>query len=131
MTRRYSCLSRAIRWRPLTVNASDREGRAAAFSNFGQINTDLYAPGVDIFSTYPVAKGTAYPVFPSGDANPAVVYNADMTVLEGDSVEAVEESGSADSVTLSLPSAEDPSLRWETRAGAVGDTLGSNGRWEI
>ena len=108
----------------LTVNASDREGRAAAFSNFGQINTDLYAPGVDIFSIYPVAKGTAYPVFPSGDANPAVVYNADMTVLEGESVEAVEESGSANSVTLSLPSAEDPSLRWETRAGAVGDTLG-------
>lgn len=108
----------------LTVNASDREGRAAAFSNFGQINTDLYAPGVDIFSTYPVAKGAAYPVFPSGDANPAVVYNADMMALEGDSVEAVEESSSAGGVTLSLPSAEDPSLRWETRAGAVGDTMG-------
>ncbi len=108
----------------LTVNASDREGRAAAFSNFGQINTDLYAPGVDIFSTYPVAKGAAYPVFPSGNANPAVVYNADMPAVEGNSVEAVEESVSAGGVTLFLPSAEEPALRWETRAGAVGDTQG-------
>lgn len=108
----------------LTVNASDREGRAAAFSNFGQINTDLYAPGVDIFSTYPVAKGTAYPVFPSGDVNPDVVYNADMTDVERGAVEAVKESGSADSVTLFLPSDEEPAIRWETRAETVGDTLG-------
>ena len=110
----------------LTVNASDREGMAAPFSNFGQINTDLYAPGADIFSTYPVAKGIAYPVFPSGDANPAVVYNAEMSSVEEGSVEPVEESVSAQSgsVTLSLPSAEEPVLQWETTAGAVGDTLG-------
>ncbi|HEX5869213.1 MAG TPA: S8 family peptidase, partial [Longimicrobium sp.] len=40
----------------LTVNASDRLDRRATFSNYGGC-TDVYAPGVDVFSTW-IGSGT-------------------------------------------------------------------------
>ena len=43
------------------MNASDLEGNAADFSNFGQVNTDLYAPGVDVFSTVLERDAVCYP----------------------------------------------------------------------
>jgi subtilisin family serine protease len=36
----------------LCVGASDRSDKPASFSNYGRTNVDLYAPGVDIVSTY-------------------------------------------------------------------------------
>lgn len=46
----------------LTVNASDSEGNASSYSNFGKNNTDLYAPGDEILSTVPVAQGSCDPL---------------------------------------------------------------------
>ena len=115
----------------LTVNASDREGRAAA-SAISDRSTQTCMLRAWIFSPHICCEGNRLSGVPFRDANPAVVYNADMTVLEGDSVEAVEESGSADSVTLSLPSAEDPSSDGKQEPGPWAirwDPMGA-GRYE-
>ena len=36
----------------ISVGASNRENKVAGFSNYGATNTDVFAPGCDIFSTY-------------------------------------------------------------------------------
>lgn len=40
----------------LCVGASDNRDARAGFSNYGATNVDLYAPGVDIASTYPLGS---------------------------------------------------------------------------
>ena len=44
----------------ISVAATDRDGLMADFSNYGAASVDLAAPGVDIYSTYPVGR------FPGG-----------------------------------------------------------------
>ena len=41
----------------IAVNAVDREGRLASFSDYGAAATDLAAPGTDILSTAPQGQG--------------------------------------------------------------------------
>jgi len=40
----------------IEVGASDKKGNAADFSNYGKVNVDVFAPGVDIYSTIPGNK---------------------------------------------------------------------------
>lgn len=42
----------------IVVDAVDEEGKLAGFSNFGMALTDLAAPGADVVSTVPEARGT-------------------------------------------------------------------------
>ena len=46
----YPCATAAVNI--LCVGASDSDDRIAGFSNFGTTNVDLFAPGVDVLSTY-------------------------------------------------------------------------------
>ncbi|MGL4284103.1 MAG: S8 family serine peptidase, partial [Eubacterium aggregans] len=43
----------------VVVNATDKDGNAAYFTNYGDRSTDVAAPGVNIFSTVQTDKGTA------------------------------------------------------------------------
>ncbi|MGL6292513.1 S8 family serine peptidase [Eubacterium aggregans] len=43
----------------VVVNATDKDGNAAYFTNYGDRTTDVAAPGVNIFSTVQTDKGTA------------------------------------------------------------------------
>lgn len=45
----------------IAVNATDKDGNMASFSNFGATTTDVAAPGVDILSTVPTSMGKADP----------------------------------------------------------------------
>ncbi|MBW1916705.1 MAG: S8 family serine peptidase [Deltaproteobacteria bacterium] len=44
----------------IAVNASDHNDKKASFSNYGCYSTDLFAPGVDIWSTFPMRYSTPY-----------------------------------------------------------------------
>jgi subtilisin family serine protease len=49
----------------VSVGASDENDNRASFSNYGKRNVDLFAPGVDIYSTY-IGKGANAYTFESG-----------------------------------------------------------------
>ncbi len=53
-TKRYLDKGEANAW--IEVGASDKNGMPADFSNYGQTKVDLFAPGVDIYSTIPGSK---------------------------------------------------------------------------
>lgn len=50
----------------ISVGAIDQNGRRAGFSNYGVNNVHIAAPGVDIVSTVPTAKGAAGYAYMSG-----------------------------------------------------------------
>lgn len=50
----------------ISVGATDQNGRRAGFSNYGVNNVHIAAPGVDIVSTVPTAKGAAGYAYMSG-----------------------------------------------------------------
>ncbi|MGN0405385.1 MAG: S8 family serine peptidase, partial [Bariatricus sp.] len=74
----------------LTVNASDSEGNAAWFSDFGKKNTDLYAPGEDILSTIPVAQGNCDPL---ATEECGILWNNTLSEDPGEDVKLFELSG--------------------------------------
>ena len=44
----------------ISVGAADQSGNPADFSNFGSVSVDIFAPGVNIQSTYPLKKKNSY-----------------------------------------------------------------------
>ncbi len=70
----------------LVVGASDTDGSAAEFSNYGRRDVDIFAPGVRIISTIPMGKGTpSETTSPFTDGgNPCVVDYSEKTTFGDD-----------------------------------------------
>ena len=89
----------------LVVGASDSEGEMADFSNYGQRDVDVFAPGVKIFSTVIMGKGTpaeTTSVFKDGDTTCRVDYS-DKTQLWDDEMGLTADEG----ITASIREGKD------------------------
>jgi len=67
----------------LIVGASTSEGEKASFSNYGSREVDVFAPGYDIWSTYPMKTGTPTEeskIFTVGEKSLFVDYSTKDTI---------------------------------------------------
>ncbi|MGE0761782.1 MAG: S8 family peptidase [Bdellovibrionales bacterium] len=65
----------------LSVGASDNQDNPAEFSNYGHEGVDVFAPGVHIVSTYPVALAQARPYAVMSGTSMAAPYVSGLAVL--------------------------------------------------
>ncbi|GAB5408952.1 MAG: S8 family peptidase [Balneolaceae bacterium] len=100
----------------ITVGASSWESGeeiAASFSNYGQFNVDIFAPGVDVYSTYPdneykAEDGTsmASPVV-AGVAALIMSYHPDLTATQVKEI-LLQTSTKPDTNVVIKPGSEEP-----------------------
>jgi subtilisin family serine protease len=112
----------------ITVAASDNQGQLAYFSNYGASSVDLAAPGVDIYTTSPVADSALGDSI-STNSPDIPQFNASFGYLSGTSMAAPFVTGIIALEAAANPNASPEQLKQALLQGTTYDSAlaGSNG----